>query len=67
MAVFVAAWRGVGPILEKERFERMERPGELRRFLDATDGILKMLNRDLPARDTSGLVEQQRLFSSLRG
>lgn len=65
MKAYAMGWNEVGEYLEAERRERV-RKTDTARELGAFDGmILAALDR-FPPEPTSGLIEQQRLFSQLR-
>ena len=62
---WVEHWRRAGPLLERARRD------ELRRFkyeesAAAIDALLWLASKFGQRRDTSGLVEQQRLFQKAR-
>lgn len=64
-AEWVARWRSLGPLLERERaadFAAMDLSASIRRF----DGLLESSLRLHPPSGDSGLIEQQRLFRRLR-
>lgn len=64
-AEWVARWRDLGPLLERERaadFAAMDLSVSIRRF----DGLLQSSLRLQPPSSESGLIEQQRLFRRLR-
>lgn len=64
-AEWVARWRTLGPLLERERaadFAAMDLSASIRRF----DGVLQSSLRLHPPSSDSGLIEQQRLFRRLR-
>jgi hypothetical protein len=62
---WMEAWRTAGPELEHIRREEI-RNADTRRFVEVTSGILSGMQPDLPLRQSSGLVEQQRLFRRMR-
>jgi len=57
----VAAWGRAGPALERERREQIRRT-ETARGIAAFAGLVHAALRAVPARQTSGLVEQQGWF-----
>ena len=64
-AEWVARWRTIGPLLERERaaeFAGADLAASIRRF----DGLLQSSLRLHPPSGDSGLIEQQRLFRRLR-
>lgn len=65
MAEWVARWRVLGPVLERERaaeFAAADLAACIRRF----DGLLALSLRTHPPSGDSGLIEQQRLLQRLR-
>lgn len=57
----VDAWQQVGPELERMRREDI-RHADTALSIPAFDGLFEGAIRDFPAKQTSGLVEQQRFF-----
>jgi hypothetical protein len=56
---FVEGWKRIGPLLEEQR-ERDIRKATTTMFNDALGGAVDAAVRDLPPRESSGLVEFQR-------
>jgi hypothetical protein len=63
-AEFVAAWRRAGPVLDAVRAREIRDADTARFILETTDLFDAVIARSTP-RESSGLVEQQRLFSQL--
>jgi hypothetical protein len=65
---FVERWSKAGPLLDAVRKAELRALDEEPDYaaLDALFEFGILASRDLPIRTTSGLVEQQRLFSLLR-
>ena len=64
-AEWVARWRALGPVLERERAAGFA-AADLAATRDAFDGLLQVSLRTHPPSPDSGLIEQQRLFRRLR-
>lgn len=58
---WIQQWRLTGPLLEQQR-EADIRAADTVRDMRALAGLTRMANRDLPPRESSGLVEMQRIF-----
>ena len=54
-------WKRAAPLLEEQR-ERDIRAADTIDSVSILAGMMEMANRDMPPRETSGLVEQQRRF-----
>jgi hypothetical protein len=65
MKAYAMGWKEVGEYLEAERRERV-RGTDTVRELCAFDGMALAWLKRFPPPATSGLIEQQRLFSRLR-
>ena len=65
MAEWVARWRWLGPVLERERAEQFA-AGNSSAAIAAFDGLLRPSLKTNPPSSESGLIEQQRLFRQLR-
>ena len=61
---WIAQWRITGPLLEEQR-EADIRAADTVRDVHALAGIAEHANRTMPLRESSGLIEMQRIF--LRG
>jgi len=59
MVEYVRRWRKLGPLLEEIRDEEVRRANTQEAIL-MMDQAFKIALRDLPPRETSGLVEWQR-------
>jgi hypothetical protein len=66
MKAYAMGWKEVGEYLEAERRERVRRTDTVRE-LCAFDGMALAWLKRFPPPPTSGLIEQQRLFSRPRG
>jgi hypothetical protein len=64
MRRWVAAWKSAGPELERIR-QREIREADKAKVLEALESSFNYAVR-LPPRESSGLVEMQRLFAKLR-
>jgi len=64
-AEWVARWRWLGPVLERERTRQFaaDNPAQT---LASFDGLLRLSLQTNPPSPDSGLIEQQRLFRQLR-
>ncbi len=62
---WIANWRELGPIMEKLRAESI-RAAITVRSMEALDGAFEHAAMSLPARDSSGLIEQQAIFARAR-
>ena len=62
---WVETWRRAGPELERIRREEI-RATDTMGGLEAFKGLVRRALDDCPPRATSGLVEQQAIFSRLR-
>jgi hypothetical protein len=62
---WIANWRELGPILEKLRAESI-RNAETVSSMEALDSAFDHAATTLPARESSGLIEQQAIFSRAR-
>ncbi len=62
---WIETWKEIGPILEREKYERYAQPDELGRFLNAVDGLIVPFDVSHSRWTSSGLIEQQRLFQKL--
>ena len=62
---YVARWKRVGPLLEKQREEDVRRSDTISNVA-AFGRLWNEAVRTWPPLPTSGLVEQQRLFKKLR-
>ena len=63
-ATWVRTWRRAGAALEALRIQELQRVSATE-FVRATADVFEAGRRAWPPRLTSGLVEQQRLFSRL--
>ena len=63
---YVARWKRVGPLLEKQREEDVRRSGTISAFAFFAGMPLYNLKKSPPP-PTSGLVEQQRWFRKMAG
>ncbi|MDI6739885.1 MAG: hypothetical protein QME74_05925 [Candidatus Edwardsbacteria bacterium] len=61
----VKRWREAGPALEAERHDRI-RETDVAFFVDAMDGMVRIVLEQSPPSDTSGLLEQQAIFRRSR-
>ena len=67
MREWVQAWERAGKELEAMRVQELETfKTPLAESIQAFDGMFEMAVRENPPRDSSGLVEQQRYFRSLK-
>ena len=64
-AQWVENWRIAGPLLEKFKREEL-RASDPRRDWEIIDSLLELGCRDIVYSQTTGLIEQQRLFQNLR-
>jgi len=62
---WIECWKQAGPELERIRRKAI-READTKAFVRATSGMVLHLLRSLPARERSGLVEQQALFRNGR-
>jgi hypothetical protein len=61
----ISAWRRAGP--EMERMRRNDiRHADTAHSIPAFDGLFEGAIRDFPAKQTSGLVEQQQFFRTAK-
>ena len=58
---WIAQWRITGPLLEQQR-EVDIRAADTVRDVEALAGIAEHANRTMPMRESSGLIEMQRIF-----
>jgi hypothetical protein len=58
LQAWVETWRKAAPVLETERGRHFD----TRQFLRVSTGLLDAFYKDNPMPQTSGLVEQQKLF-----
>jgi hypothetical protein len=65
MRRWVETWKQAGPELEAIRRKEIEKIDTLE-SLAALEGAFNHATRNLPARDSSGLVEMQKWFAKLR-
>jgi hypothetical protein len=65
MKAYAMGWKEVGEYLEAERRERVRRSDTVRE-LSAFNGMAAAWLKRFPPSPTSGLIEQQRLFSRMR-
>jgi hypothetical protein len=64
---WVRAWQSAGRELKAVRVQELRSSGRsLEEDIAAFDGFFEKAIRDLPPRESSGLVEQQRWFQRLR-
>lgn len=63
-AEWVARWRALGPVLERERVAEFA-AADVAAATAAFDGLLRSSLRTHPPSPDSGLIEQQRLFRRL--
>jgi hypothetical protein len=62
---WAAAWKQAGPLLEQIRREEI-RATDTVAAMELLDGMFTHAVETLPARKTSGLIEQQAIFSRAR-
>ncbi|MGH7946909.1 MAG: hypothetical protein ACREH8_12480 [Opitutaceae bacterium] len=62
---WVARWRTLGPILERERATEFA-SADLTKTMAAFESVLRASLQSRPPSPDSGLIEQQRLFRILR-
>jgi len=62
---WIRNWQEVGPMLEQIRANEI-RASDTVRAMEMLDGMFTQAVQSLPARDTSGLIEQQALFARAR-
>jgi hypothetical protein len=65
MKAYAMGWKEVGEYLETERRARVRRSDTVRE-LSAFNGMAAAWLKRFPPAPTSGLIEQQRLFSRMR-
>lgn len=65
MRRWVETWKRAGPELEAIRRKEIEKINVLE-SLAALEGAFNYATRNLPPRDSSGLVEMQKWFAKLR-
>jgi hypothetical protein len=58
-------WEELGPMLDELRAEDI-RNADTVNSMEILDGMFNHAAKTLPARDTSGLIEQQQIFSRAR-
>lgn len=64
-ARWIETWRVAGPLLEKFKREEL-RASDPRRDWEIIDSLLELGCRDIIYSQTTGLIEQQRLFQKSR-
>ena len=65
MKLWVETWKVAGPMLEAVRKQEV-RDMDTREALTALESAFNYSARNLPPRESSGLVEMQKYFSKLR-
>jgi hypothetical protein len=59
---WIKSWQAVGPILEEVRAEEI-RATDTVRAMEVLDGMFTHAVETVPARESSGLIEQQAIFA----